>query len=59
MGRPPVGGELVISALGVLLLILAAGIAVLTSTSSDGGLRIFDGGVSFAVAIFGLSLVSG
>lgn len=46
-----------ISALGILLLILAACIAVLSSTSSDGGLRIFDGGVSFAVAIVGSSLL--
>lgn len=44
---------------GLILILGAVLIALHTGTYSDGGLRIFDGGTSFALAIVGASLVAG
>lgn len=47
-----------LAALGFAIILAAILIALHTGTSGDGGLRIFDGGVSFALALVGGSLVA-
>jgi hypothetical protein len=45
-------------ALGFLICLAAVLLAMHTGTYSDGGLRIFDGGAAFLLAVIGGSLVS-
>lgn len=46
------------AALGLLICLAAVLVALHTGTSSDGGYRIFDGGMAFALAIVGGALVA-
>lgn len=46
------------TALGLLICLAAVLVAMQTGTSDDGGYRIFDGGMAFALAIVGGSLLA-